>query len=487
MPKTLKVISIVLFFISLLPIVFSQAQTTDSIRFVTYYPSPYGSYRELRTKRMAIGNTYIQYNDTCWPESVNSPCTNNQIYTDLNNNGWSPGEEDLVSLVVQGNVGIGTASPGGILHVTKNAANPEFSAVVFANTGIGSSGVEIRTAAVNTAGGGYPYLDFTRGSTNDNAGGTPDGTARIWNAMDGTNKMFFGLNYPDTTRPDQAKVTIQENGNVGIGTTEPAAKLVVVGNADTNMPAATIFTPTGYPLVVQGDAISSTDLSTYLFISDKTSGETWGLQALNNGDFGIHQASHATWMTVQKDTGSVGIGTMEPQTKLDIRGHVFMDDGNGAAVFYKPRGNNSASSTANFYFREEETTGSPNLGSGSNPGIDLFLINDDGTYWSKGGVQTSDLRYKKNIQTINSAPDIISKIRGVKFEWNADEYPKKAFPTGEHYGVIAQEIEKIIPEIVKEGPDGEKSIAYTELIPILIEAIKTQQKQIDELKAKLEN
>jgi len=218
MPKTLKLISIILFFFGLFPAAFSQTDSTDSIRIVTYYPSPYGTYRELRTKRMAIGDDYIKTGSPPdkydWQEYATDP---------MHNIGYD------ADLVVQGNVGIGTTVPGSILHVTKNASYPEFSAVVFANTGNGSSGVEIRTAAVNTSGGGYPYLDFTRGSTNDNAGGTPDGTARIWNAMDGINKMFFGLNYPDTTRPDQSKVTIQEDGNVGIGTTEPKTTLDVNG------------------------------------------------------------------------------------------------------------------------------------------------------------------------------------------------------------------------------------------------------------------
>jgi len=162
----------------------------DQIIFSTYYPAPYGRYRQFST----TGLTTLATDEF--------------------------GNEGTTALV-----GIGTTEPRHILHVTENAPYPKFSAVVFTNTGVGSSGVEIRTAAVNTASGGYPYLDFARGSTSDNGGGVPDGTARIWNAMDGTNKLFFGLNYPDTTRPDQPKLTIQENGNVGIGTNVPKAIL----------------------------------------------------------------------------------------------------------------------------------------------------------------------------------------------------------------------------------------------------------------------
>ncbi len=47
--------------------------------------------------------------------------------------------------------------------------------------------------------------------------------------------------------------------------------------------------------------------------------------------------------------------------------------------------------------------------------------------------------------------------------------------------MIAQEVEEVLPEIVKEGPDGDKAVSYTELVPILTEAIKQQQKQIENL------
>jgi len=48
--------------------------------------------------------------------------------------------------------------------------------------------------------------------------------------------------------------------------------------------------------------------------------------------------------------------------------------------------------------------------------------------------------------------------------------------------VVAQEVERVLPEVVKEGPGGEKSVSYTEIVPVLIEAIKEQQKEIERLK-----
>lgn len=73
----------------------------------------------------------------------------------------------------------------------------------------------------------------------------------------------------------------------------------------------------------------------------------------------------------------------------------------------------------------------------------------------------------------------------VKETFDGPEIIKNKSPEGIHYGVIAQEIEKVLPEVVKENTDGSKAVAYTEIIPVLIEAIKEQQKQIDELKKKV--
>ena len=53
-------------------------------------------------------------------------------------------------------------------------------------------------------------------------------------------------------------------------------------------------------------------------------------------------------------------------------------------------------------------------------------------------------------------------------------------------GIIAQDVQKVIPEIVKERKDGYLAVQYDQLVPVLIEAVKDQQKQIDELKKKLE-
>ena len=88
----------------------------------------------------------------------------------------------------------------------------------------------------------------------------------------------------------------------------------------------------------------------------------------------------------------------------------------------------------------------------------------------------SDENKKKNIKTIGNAIDTINQLNGVEFDWK---------DTGvKSYGVIAQEIEKILPHLVTMDDQGNKSVNYNGLFGFLINAIKEQQKQIDDLKGR---
>ena len=88
----------------------------------------------------------------------------------------------------------------------------------------------------------------------------------------------------------------------------------------------------------------------------------------------------------------------------------------------------------------------------------------------------SDIKLKENIEVIPNALEKVSQIRGVTFTRNDQEDKEKR-----HAGVIAQEVEKVLPEVVMEGNDGIKSVAYGNLVSLLIEAIKEQQEQINNL------
>jgi len=89
----------------------------------------------------------------------------------------------------------------------------------------------------------------------------------------------------------------------------------------------------------------------------------------------------------------------------------------------------------------------------------------------------SDVRYKKNITTLEYALEKVMNLRGVRFDLNNDSetYSEK----GKHIGFIAQELETVVPEVVVTGVDGYKSVAYDKLTAVLAEAIKEQQQQIE--------
>ena len=96
-------------------------------------------------------------------------------------------------------------------------------------------------------------------------------------------------------------------------------------------------------------------------------------------------------------------------------------------------------------------------------------------------VQGSDSRYKDNITPITNSLDKVKSLRGVEFDWNS------GVNEGTHdVGLIAQEVEAVLPEAVTTQEDGYKNLAYTKVIPLLVEAMKEQQAMIDALKAEIE-
>jgi hypothetical protein len=109
-------------------------------------------------------------------------------------------------------------------------------------------------------------------------------------------------------------------------------------------------------------------------------------------------------------------------------------------------------------------------------------INASGSVRSNGTALTSDIRFKKDIVTLNGALKNVLSLRGVSYNWKKDEFPEKNFSNEKQIGFIAQELEKIYPELVSTGADGYKGVDYARLTPALVEAIKEQQKEIDELK-----
>ena len=97
---------------------------------------------------------------------------------------------------------------------------------------------------------------------------------------------------------------------------------------------------------------------------------------------------------------------------------------------------------------------------------------------------SSDIRFKENVTPISDALFKIQQIRGVEFDWISDK-EHHAYD-GHDVGVIAQEVEKVLPEVVATRDSGYKAVKYEKMMPLLIEAIKEQQEQIEKLKQQIE-
>ncbi|TDE48569.1 tail fiber domain-containing protein, partial [Flavobacterium sp. GT3P67] len=95
----------------------------------------------------------------------------------------------------------------------------------------------------------------------------------------------------------------------------------------------------------------------------------------------------------------------------------------------------------------------------------------------------SDSRLKNHIETLVNVLQKIEQIRGVSFEYR-DQHK---YATGSKIGVIAQELQRVYPEMVTQGKDGFLKVDYTQLTGIVIQAIKEQQKEIDVLKARMDH
>jgi|GEM_PF-1146810 len=128
----------------------------------------------------------------------------------------------------------------------------------------------------------------------------------------------------------------------------------------------------------------------------------------------------------------------------------------------------------------------------------LFLAHDgnltiDGKFNSQGIQETSDARFKKNIAGISNALSTVLSLEGVTYNWRTEEFPERSFTDRMEYGVIAQQIEKFVPELVSTDENGYKSVQYSHMVPLLLEAIKEQQdiinsqsKELGVLKASVE-
>jgi Chaperone of endosialidase len=417
---------------------------------------------------------------------------------------------NALTVVDNGNVGIGTTSPANKLSVTGNA---DFTG----NVGIGVSVpqayghggnnkiVEIKNA--NSSVNSQSQIVLSTGAADGSMGGitwaqhnivTQPIAGFLGCVLDpfntGSKMVFYTRNTPAFTLSE--KMTIDGNGNVGIGTSTPTNKLSLTGNANfTGKVGIGTTAPTTAKLVISGTNgaegidLASTDqyanmrvIRNNLFGLDKDM--FIGFQSGLNSTLHLYSNNNET-VTVKN--GNLGIGTNAPVTKLDLSGGDNWDLTNSEG--------DMRIGNANYRIKMGVSLNGGGAGAGrirAVGGINTLYLGsgttDVLTLFSNGNAtlvgvltQSSDSRLKKNILPLHLSLNKLTQLNGYTYNWiSKDKDPN------EQIGLIAQEVQKLYPQLVSEvkGENGETTLGvnYTGLIPVMIESIKEQQKQIDELK-----
>lgn len=199
---------------------------------------------------------------------------------------------------------------------------------------------------------------------------------------------------------------------------------------------------------------------------------TPGVTTVGNGDIA------ASDDLICDDNGYIG-------NNLCVWKHAGINMGGGYSTTYALQVNGDS------YITKDIVAGD-NIMSGGHVGVNFggysstYALRVDGNAYATGSWLTSDVKLKKNIAAIHSPLSSLMQLRGVSYHWNSEAYPDREFAAGLHYGLIAQEVEKVLPEIVMTDENNEKAIAYAELIPLLLEAIKQQQKAIEQLQSQVD-
>ena len=243
---------------------------------------------------------------------------------------------------------------------------------------------------------------------------------------------------------------------------------------------------------------------------------------------GITHVENAVITKANIDTLALGSNVMTisgsslnaPKTSLSFNNGVRANDYSISSTYFNNKANlyafsfGSGRSTAYFYNAASNTA--IITAECQYPSTDLFvgtykdasaptsMIRADGTFFSQTGfITASDRNLKENIQSITNVLDNLKEIRPVSYDLKdnstgntkqqvlsvSENNNSTITAEGENrkkYGFIAQEIEEIFPNVVYTMPNGDKGIAYQEVIPILVGAIQEQQNMIDSLATRIE-
>ena len=210
---------------------------------------------------------------------------------------------------------------------------------------------------------------------------------------------------------------------------------------------------------------------------------------LSDGKLGIGNSSPGSTLTVGSTDGTVpGEITLNPTAASNEGGQInFKRSLNGSTVDWSIDQYGTSAADARFrIFNTSELNGmvikeNGFIGMGNSAPTVRLQVTGDIIANSIAG--SSDARFKTNISPITNSLQKVLALRGVHFNWNTTAFPERMFSDKRTIGFIAQEVEKVVPEIVQteNTPEQYKSVHYDKVVALLVEAIKEQQKQINQL------
>lgn len=381
-----------------------------------------------------------------------------KVKDNTTNNGFSIKEETTGSTIARfrgdGRVGIGTTAPFCKFHVAGDSRIT--GNLVMANQSA-SPNDEAYIAFRNAVSEGL-YVGIEAESPNRLASGSIP-NAGVVVAAEG-DPLQLGGN-------QTVHMTITSGGNVGIGTTTPQYKLHVNGNVGVGN--------YGSPNRI---TVLTNNIGYFVGIKNPTSPTTKAESFLSQFQKDVLQVGDANQIRLGFFANNDVGGT--PDTRFFTAIEAIVEDPNHST---RKAGLRFMTTPSGPWETERmRITGDGNVGIGyTSPSYKLDV---NGTIRGSN-VSPSDVRWKEQVKTLDHSLEKVNKLRGVSFEWK-----DKAKGTGKQIGLIAQEVEKVFPEVVSADNEGYKSVAYDKLVGVLVESIKELKAQKDTeiaaLKAEIE-
>jgi hypothetical protein len=430
-------------------------------------------------------NSFWYFNGTIWvntganTQDLRYLGSNNHVTQDggIGSNGTSVGTGTNVI-----GIGAGTLSANTTGSINLGIG----TSTLTANTiGAGNTGIGTQALTANTTGGfntalGYVSLQNNTTGSNNVAVGVQAGN----NITTGSGNIAIGNGTPIVLPTGNNQLNIA-NTIYGTGLTGGGAGFIGIGTSAPNTKLHVAADQTNFNNELAQLIVSGTDTSKKLLLGYNTTSDNGYIQS-------VHSGLNWTNLILQPNAGNVGMGTATANHKLTF------DSGyaNAAKIALVEFGatNSMGLGVAAGQFRLNigSTSDKFSFLSSETATTDIMTLKGNGELIVTNTITApkiqgpSDFRFKKNIKPIENALDKVLKLGGYTYDWkDTSEFPGQTLGKGHDMGVIAQEVEKQFPEAVTTNADGYKAVSYTELVPALIEAIKTQQAQIDELKQQL--